>query len=68
MWNPQNQVFQNWIFPVDGHDELLQFRDRQIKADAADTPILLLKCKDYCLFVLCSDVCPLVIDDEWEGW
>jgi hypothetical protein len=65
--NPHNQVFQDWVFFVDGDGELLQIWKRHPKADAADT-ITLPKCKDYSLFVFCSDVAFFVIDDEGKGW
>ena len=65
---PHNQVFQHWIFLVDGHNELLQFHNRHLKTDTANA-ITLLKCKDYSLFIFCSDVAVFVkvIDDEWKG-
>jgi len=65
----QNQVFQDQIFLIDGHGELLQTQTRHPKADAADA-ITLLESKNYCFFIFCSDVVFTdVINDEWKmGW
>jgi hypothetical protein len=60
-----NQVFQDWILPVDGRDELLQIWNRHDKADATDA-IALLESMDGSLFVFYS-VDVNVIDEEWKG-
>jgi hypothetical protein len=66
-----DQVFQNWIFVIHGHDELLQTRNRHAKADATDA-IALLESKDCSLFVFCGDVVNSSnvvddsVDDEWK--
>jgi hypothetical protein len=63
-----NQVLQHWIFLVDDHDELLQIRNRDLKAPDAPDAITLPKSKDYFLFIFCSDdpIFVRVIDDERE--
>ena len=63
---PDNQVFQNWIFIVHRHGELLQTSNRHQKADATDA-VTLLESKDCSLFNFYNDPVILVIDDEWRG-
>jgi hypothetical protein len=60
-----NQVFQDWIFLIHGHDELLHLCH---KADTGNA-ITMLKSEDYLLFIFCGDVTtfPKVIEDEWEA-
>jgi len=43
--SPDNQVFQDWIFLIDGHEELLQINNGHSKAKATDA-IALLESKD----------------------
>jgi hypothetical protein len=53
------QVFQNREFPVEGINEPLQFRNRNLKADAAHA-ITVLQRKSHSLFVFCGDVMSLI--------
>lgn len=41
----ENKIFQDWIFPTDGHDNFLQICDTHPKVNLMDT-IMLLKSKD----------------------
>jgi hypothetical protein len=59
-----DQAFQDWIFLFDGHDKLLQIRNRHLKAGMTDA-ITLLESGDCFLFIFCSDV--TIFDIEWEG-
>jgi hypothetical protein len=47
-----NQVFQDWIFPIDDYEEPIRPRSRQPEADSADA-IALHESEGY-LFVICS--------------
>jgi hypothetical protein len=68
-----NQVFQDWIFLVDGRDEPLEIRSRQLKADTMDA-ITLPESQDCSLFLFCGEVMkcgimmkvPVIIDDDWK--
>jgi hypothetical protein len=62
------QVFQDWIFLIDGHDDPLQIRKRQLKANATNA-MTLLESKDCALFIFGGDVVIFVkvVDDEWQG-
>jgi hypothetical protein len=62
-----NQVFQDWKFPVDCHDKLLQIPDRKEKAEVADA-MTLLESTQYPLFIFCSDaIFAAVINSERKG-
>ena len=62
------QEFQDWIFLIHGHDELLQICSRHLKADATDA-ISLLESEDCSLFIFYGDVASIkiIIDDERKG-
>ena len=63
-----NQIFKHWIFLIDGHNELLQIRNRHLKTDAADAMTVQNR-KNYTLFIFCVDV-PIhakVTDDIRNG-
>jgi hypothetical protein len=63
----QNQVFERWIFLVDGHDELLHIQNGYVEMDVADA-FTLLKCKYYFVLVFFNEVViAIIIDDEWKG-
>jgi hypothetical protein len=66
-WEHDNQVFENWIFPIHGHDELLlNCNGYRVKADANEA-IRLRESKEYSLFIICGDVRTFrVIEDEWK--
>ena len=65
-----NKVFQDWIFPADGRDELLHICDARPKADATDA-ITLFESKGQSFFIFCSNVrifrFAKVVDNKWKG-
>jgi hypothetical protein len=63
-----NQVFQDWIFLIDGHNERSQICDSHVKTDATDA-ITLFESEDYGFFIVCGNVLTFVkvIDDKWKG-
>ena len=64
---PDIQIIQDRKFAIDGHHELLQFRDRDPETDAADATTLL-KCEHDPLFHRCANVIMFAkeVDDERE--
>ena len=62
---PNEQVFQHWELPIHGHQELRQYRNRQLKADVAYA-ITFLECKHYSLFVFHGNIATFVkvVDNE----
>jgi hypothetical protein len=64
-----NQILQNWILLIHGHDELLETGNGHHKADTTDA-IILPDGKDRSLFIFWSDVILFtnaVIDEERKG-
>jgi len=62
-----DQVLKDWEFPINCHDKIPQFPEREKKAEVADA-IALLESKHYRIFIFCSDAIFVgVIDSEREG-
>ena len=67
---PYIQIFQHWIFPVDGRDKFFQLLIRYPKADATHA-IRVQECKSKSFFIFCDEfgfgILLNIMDNERKG-
>jgi len=65
---PNVEEYQIWKLPIEGHDELLQVRNRHPKANAVHS-ITVLECEQYTLFIFGNHLAVFVkvVNDQGKG-